>query len=61
MAKKEKRFVKIYSDGAFDVMQIWIDTETGVNYLVMRDGHAGGITPLLDANGNVVVTPVIEE
>ena len=61
MAKKEKRFVKIHSDGAFDLMQIWIDTETGVNYLVMRDSNAGGITPLLDANGNVVVTPVTEE
>ena len=61
MAKKEKRFVKIHSDGAFEPMQIWIDTETGVNYLVMRDGNAGGITPLLDANGNVVVTPVTEE
>ena len=61
MAKKEKRFVRIHSDGAFEPMQIWVDTETGVNYLVMQCGNAGGITPLLDANGNVVVTPVTEE
>ena len=53
---KDKRFIKVYSDGAFLPFQIWIDRETGVNYLAMRDGYAGGITPLLDKFGNVVVT-----
>ncbi len=61
MAKKEKRFVKIHSDGAFSSFEIWVDTETGVNYIVYINGYAGGITPLLDANGNVVITPVTEE
>ena len=61
MAKKEKRFVKIHSDGPFSSFEIWVDTETGVNYAVYVNGYAGGITPLLDAEGKVVVTPVIEE
>ncbi len=58
---KEKRFVKVHSDGAFSPIQIWIDMETGVNYVVLRDGNAGGITPLLDSEGKVVVSPVAEE
>ena len=39
--------------------QILVDTETGVNYLVWKSGYAGGITPLLDAEGKVVVTSVV--
>jgi len=36
--------------------QILVDKETGVHYLVWSSGYAGGITPLLDSEGNVVVT-----
>ena len=61
MARKEKRFVKIHTDGAFANFEIWVDTETGVNYVVYLNGNAGGITPLLDADGKVVVTPVTTE
>ena len=32
-----------------------VDTATGVNYLVTYGSGANGVTPLLDANGNVVV------
>ena len=56
MAGKENRFVKTYSQGAFDVMEIWVDRETGVNYLFHWNGSAGGMTPLLDAEGKPVVT-----
>ena len=35
--------------------QILVDVETGVNYLVWKSGYAGGITPLLDSEGNVVI------
>lgn len=34
------RFKKIYSQGAVDVIEIWVDTETGVNYLFHRNGNA---------------------
>ena len=34
-----------------DITRILLDTETGVLYLEMASGYAGGITPLLDADG----------
>ncbi len=44
-----------------DVMEIWVDTETGVNYLFHRSGNAAGFTPLLDREGKAIVTPRKEE
>lgn len=52
----EKRFVKIYSDGTFGSNEIWVDTQTGVNYLWHVSGYAGGLTPLLNRDGTPVVT-----
>ena len=54
----EKRFIKVYSDGAFGSNEIWVDRETGVNYLFHQSGYAGGLTPLLDKDGKPVVSPV---
>ena len=53
----EKRFVKIYSQGGFvnNVMEIWVDIKTGVNYLFPQSGYAGGLTPLLKADGIFLV------
>lgn len=59
--KKEKRFVKIYSqNGGFtdNAMAIYVDRETGVNYLFSASGYAGGLTPLLNRDGTPVITPV---
>ena len=53
----EKRFEKIYTQG-MGTMQIWVDKETGVNYLVASMGYGGGITPLLDRDGKPVITPI---
>lgn len=36
-------------------MTIFVDRETGVNYIHSWVGSGSGITPLLDANGEVVV------
>ena len=55
---KDKRFVKIYSQGGMSATEIWVDKQTGVNYVFHQSGYAGGLTPLLDAQGNVVVTPM---
>ena len=52
---KEKRFEKVYSQG-MGSMEIWVDTETGVNYLYHQSGYAGGLTVLLDKEGKPVVT-----
>ena len=56
---KEKRFEKIYSQGAGSI-EIWVDKETGVNYLYHVSGYAGGLTVLLDKDGNVVVSDLSE-
>lgn len=50
------RFQKIYSQGTIEVTEIWVDTETGVNYVFHRSGTAAGLTPLLDRDGKPVVT-----
>ena len=60
MAKK-KRFIKVYKHNIFDVQEILVDTETGVNYFFYANGNAGGLTPLLDKEGKVVVTPIPAE
>lgn len=52
---KDKRFEKIYSQG-MGSMEIWVDKETGVNYLFRASGYAGGLTVLLDKDGKPVVT-----
>lgn len=57
---KEKRFIKVYSEGA-GAFEIWVDKQTGVNYIFHNGGYSGGLTPLLDKDGKVVVTPVEEE
>ena len=45
MAKNE-RFEKTYSQGTMNVTEIWVDKETGVNYLYHAAGYSGGLTPL---------------
>ncbi len=51
----EERFERIYSQGTFNRMDIWVDRETGVHYLLSLSGNAGGLTVLLDQNGKPVV------
>ena len=57
MAKKEERFVKVHSENLGSEM-IFVDKQTGVNYLFISSGYAGGLTPLLNRDGTPVVTPV---
>ena len=62
MAKKEKRFVRIHSEsGMQGSSEIWVDRETGVNYLVHVGGYGGGLTPLLNRDGTPVITTVFED
>ena len=55
------RFEKIYSQGKMTSIEIWVDKETGVNYLFRQSGYAGGMTVLLDREGKPVITPVIKK
>ena len=57
MAKKEERFIRVHSEN-LGAEQILIDKKTGVNYLFVQNGYAGGLTVLVDANGRPVVTSV---
>lgn len=59
----DKRFIKTYSQGGFveNTVQIWVDKQTGVNYLYSAGGYSGGLTVLLNRDGTPVVTPVPKE
>jgi hypothetical protein len=60
MSKKDGRFDILEKEGNqlkdTGLIQIIIDKQTGVNYLWVKSGYAGGLTPLLDENGNPIVT-----
>ena len=56
MSANTERFEKVYTQGKVNVIEIWVDKETGVNYLFHQSGYAGGLTPMLDAEGKPVVT-----
>lgn len=58
---RDDRFIKIYSQGTLNITEIWVDRETGVNYIFHASGNAGGLTPLLDREGKPVVTFVYDE
>ena len=60
MAKENSRFFKKELEKTvFTTTQIWIDKETGVNYLYHIDTaiRGSGLTPLLDKDGKPVITP----
>jgi len=60
MSKMSDRFIVVEKSGSqlkdSGLVQVIVDRETGVNYLWIKSGYAGGITPLLDAEGKPVVT-----
>ena len=57
MAKKQERFVRIHSEN-MGGEQIIVDKVTGVNYLFVTSGYAGGLTVLLDREGKPVISPL---
>ena len=44
---KEKRFVKLMeeSQGLTRATTIFVDTQTGVHYLLVQSGYGAGLTP----------------
>lgn len=60
MSKEENRFEVIFKEGSQikdeGMRQIVVDKETGGNYFVWKSGYVGGITPLLDSEGKVIIT-----
>ena len=58
MSKTEdKRFEVIYQQGSAltEMTLILRDRETGAEYLFAQCGYAGGLTPLLGADGKPIV------
>ena len=52
MAKKEDRFIKVTEEGGFrGSNEIWVDTQTGVQYLYHAVANSGGMCMLVDAEG----------
>ena len=56
---KDKRFERVYSQG-MGTMEIWVDKQTGVNYLYRQSGYSGGLTLLLDKDGKPVISSIVE-
>ena len=54
---KENRFEVVYTQdvGLMGAVRVLRDTQTGVEYLFTWYGNAGGLTPLLEADGTPVV------
>ena len=59
----KERFVETYSQGVTNVRKIIVDTETGVNYLLISSNMTTGcgIDVLVDKDGKPIVTPVDTE
>lgn len=61
MSKKEKRFITTEKENSLtQSIQIIVDKKTGVNYMWVTQGYAGGLTPLLDREGKPVITTVTD-
>lgn len=58
MAKSNERFVKVLSEGSSfgENRMIYVDRETGVNYLFIKSGYGAGLTPMLDPDGKTIIT-----
>ena len=58
--KQEDRFEVVYHQGNSlsepGILQVIVDKETGVTYLFVKSGYAGGLTPLLEADGKPIIT-----
>ncbi|MCM1132494.1 MAG: DUF6440 family protein [Ruminococcus flavefaciens] len=51
------RFIKTYSQSKMaSAIEVWVDKETGVNYIYHYNGYSGGLTVLVDKDGKPVVT-----
>ena len=58
---KDERFIRTYAQGKLSGTEIWVDRETGVNYLYHFSGYSGGLTPLLKKDGTPVFTMVMDD
>lgn len=52
-----ERFERVYyqSDDIPGYIHVYVDTETGVMYLFVKDGYGGGLTVMVDENGKPMI------
>ncbi|MBR4471510.1 MAG: hypothetical protein IKS54_09410 [Erysipelotrichaceae bacterium] len=56
---KDKRFEIIETQNGFlTEIKVIIDKETGVNYMFVHDGYAGGLSVMVDENGDPLVSEI---
>ena len=56
---EHSRFPVTEQEGTVRGTYVLVDQETGVNYLFVKFGNAGGLTPLFDRDGKPVVSPLL--
>lgn len=56
--KQDKRFAVLYEEsiGLATSCTVLVDKTTGVNYLLTAHGSGAGLTPLLNADGQVIIS-----
>lgn len=60
--KKDARFTKVLEEGCLlGGSEIWVDTQTGVQYLLHYNGNAAGLTVLVDAEGKPLPHTALKE
>ena len=42
-----------------NIAEVWVDKETGVNYLYHASGYSAGLIPLLDKERKPVISSII--
>ena len=52
----QERFEWVYRQGRLNSTEILVDKKTGVNYLYVSTAYGSGLTPLLNENGQVIIT-----
>ena len=61
--KNNERFFRVFTEGSeFGTKrEIFVDRETGVQYLFVKSGYGAGLTPLLDRDGKPMVKTVFND
>ena len=56
MAEKKRRFIRTVQEASWaGGAEVWVDRETGVNYLYLHGTHNGGPTVLVDREGKPII------
>lgn len=59
MAKSTRfQVIETVSGGFGCEIKVVVDKQTGVNYMFMHEGYAGGLCVMLDENGDPLITDV---